>query len=490
MIGIDIGGTHTDGVYVKEGQIIGKIKTATTPDLEDGFRSVIQSLKVFGKISAIFLGTTHATNALLEGVGLAKVGVLRIAGQNPFIPPCAKWPSKLRDRLYCGSETISGGFECDGTPLSSFRWQEAKEALLKLQDKGAETVAITGLFSPLNPSQEQEVKSLTCLPTTLSHEMGGLNFLDRENGAILNAALTFVLKKGFEKLTQVLKEEGIIAPLLISQNNGSLMPLEKAIQYPVLTLSAGCTNSFIGASNLSKLSEAIIVDIGGTSSDIGALRNGLPRESLNQSEVGGVKLNFRMPDVISLAIGGGTRLDGEPSIARKLKTEGASFGGNILTLTCAAVKLGFKIEGARKEWVPLTVEEAEKTLAGFANTIEKACEKMKGGRNLPTLLAGGAAPLIHPFLKNSSLIPQAGIVNAYGATLGLMEGSVDEIVSLEERDKTLDRLLHKAFQKARERGGRAETLKVLEKEIIPCPYLPGHLARVKIVVGGKHPYHE
>lgn len=489
MIGIDIGGTHTDGVFIKNGKLIGQIKTPTTANLEEGFKKVIHTLKSYGQINAIFLGTTHATNALLEGEGLNRVGVLRIAGQKPFIPPFFKWPKHLKDKIYAGSETLSGGYECDGRPHSPFDINEARSMIHKLEDQGAESLAVTGLFASLQSDQEEMIKTLTDLPLTLSHEIGGLNFLDRENGAILNSSLISVLKKGFGNLKKILKEEGVHAPLFISKNNGSLMTVEEAIHFPILTLSAGCTNSFIGASELTGCKEGIIVDIGGTSTDIGALKNGFPRRSLHQKEIGGVRLNFQMPDVISLAIGGGSRLDGLPSVARKLKTEASAFGGNIATLTCAAIKLGYEIEGASTHHIPLTKERAKKHLNLFGEKIRQASEKMRGlNYKLPILLAGGAAPLLHPFIKEASLIPNSGVVNAFGAAFGKIEGSIDEIVTLQDRENTLNNLIEKAKVIALKEGARKDSLEIIEKEIIPYPYLPGFLSRVRITVAGSHNY--
>ncbi|MEZ4571318.1 MAG: hydantoinase/oxoprolinase family protein [Thermomicrobiales bacterium] len=95
--------------------------------------------------------------------------------------------------------------------------------------------------------------------------------------------------------------------MFFSQNDGTLMALEYATRYPILTVASGPANSIRGAAFLSRLEDAIVVDVGGTSTDIGILVKGFPRESSIAVDIGGVRTNFRMPDLISIALGGGTR---------------------------------------------------------------------------------------------------------------------------------------------------------------------------------------
>lgn len=132
------------------------------------------------------------------------------------------------------------------------------------------------------------------------------------------------------------------------------MRSEYALRYPILTIACGPTNSIRGAAHLSGLSNALVVDIGGTTTDIGVLAQGFPRQSSAAVEIGGVRTNFRMPDILSIGIGGGTIVRaygagetvtvGPDSVGYELLKRGRIFGGDTLTATDVAVKLG------RYEW--------------------------------------------------------------------------------------------------------------------------------------------
>lgn len=204
-----------------------------------------------------------------------------------------------------------------------------------------ESLAITGVFSPLN--SEQEVRLSTLVPntitTSLSHLIGGIGFIERENATILNASLKKVMKRGLSQLGAAVRRAHLKAPIYITQNNGTLISLQEAIEYPILTLSAGQTNSFMGAICLTGLKECIVVDIGGTSTDIGLIKDGVATRSLENSGIGGIPLNFSMPNVLSIALGGGSYVQlqdrqisiGPESSAKNLLKESFAFGGSSLT---------------------------------------------------------------------------------------------------------------------------------------------------------------
>ena len=305
---MDIGGTNTDAVLVDEqNKIVGAVKTTTTEDISLGFSTALKDLIEQSaikpeQIEGVFLGTTHATNAILQKKDLFRVGVIRIAGQRPETLPVAfAWPKELKDAVIGGIETISGGLECHGGTLTDLCKEETRKAIQSLLEQAVGSIAIIGVFSPLNGDQELSVSSLVKeiagfdFPISLSHEIGGIGFIERENSTILNAALKQVMQKGFYSLQTACKSLNLTCPLMITQNEGSLIEIQRAIDYPVLTISAGPTNSFIGGVRLAGLDNAIVVDIGGTSTDVGLVRKGFPIRSLNKSNIGGVSLNFSMP---------------------------------------------------------------------------------------------------------------------------------------------------------------------------------------------------
>ena len=379
--------------------------------------------------------------------------------------------------------------------------KELKEKILTLLRQGAESLAVIGVFSPLNAEQELTVLELIRkiagpqLPVTLSHKISGVGFLERENSTILNAALKKVMQKGFYQLQSICTRLGLTCPLFVTQNNGSCIDLKDAVEYPILTLSAGPTNSFVGASKLCGLHDAIIVDIGGTSTDIGLIKEGVFRRSLNTSNIGGVKLNFPMPDVVSLAIGGGSHVQlsplkvGPKSVGREISSQALSFGGTQLTLTDVALAAGqLRINGADPHKAAISKEQALEVLRNVVETIEASISLMTAdNKRLPIILVGGGAALLPAaFLEDRYLVPRhAAVANAYGAALSGISGCIDTVVSLTDQKRTLDELKVTALDAAFQRGASRETIRITDVQIIPYHYVPNNMARVIVTAYGK-----
>ena len=155
---------------------------------------------------------------------------------------------------------------------------------------------------------------------------------------MLNAALIELARRTAEGFVRALTESGISAPLYITQNDGTISLAEQAVRFPVHCFASGPTNSLRGAAFLSGIREAIVVDVGGTTTDVGCLRHGFPREANNTVEVGGVRTAFRMPDLLSIGLGGGTLVDpgnpdriGPVSVGYQLTERALVFGGSELT---------------------------------------------------------------------------------------------------------------------------------------------------------------
>ena len=177
-----------------------------------------------------------------------------------------------------------------------------------------------------------------------------MGLIERENATILNAALCHVSRRFTEGFAKSLADEGITnAEIYLSQNDGTLMTMEHARRYPILTIACGPTNSIRGASYLSRLSDAIVIDVGGTTTDFGVIQHGFPRESSVAVTIGGVRTNFRMPDIISIGLGGGSIVRERPdgtvtvgpdSVGYEITKKALCFGGDTLTATDIAVRLG------------------------------------------------------------------------------------------------------------------------------------------------------
>src|SRR5205814_9888439 len=219
-------------------------------------------------------------------------------------------------------------------------------------DAGIETVAISSVFSPVNAEAEGEAAAVIAegLPgaaISLSHEIGRIGLLERENATIMNACLRGLATTIVAAFGVALAELGVDAPVYLSQNDGTLMGVGYAERYPVATFASGPTNSMRGAAFLSGILDCAVVDVGGTTSDVGVLQNGFPREASIAVEIGGVRTNFRMPDVFSFGLGGGSIVRGDAeltigpdSVGYELTERARVFGGSELTATDLAVAAG------------------------------------------------------------------------------------------------------------------------------------------------------
>jgi N-methylhydantoinase A/oxoprolinase/acetone carboxylase beta subunit len=501
ILGVDIGGTNTDAVLVdNEQRIVAQQKVTTSPNIVDGFAQAIE--KVMKQvppcaIERVIIGTTHATNAILQRTELYRVGLIRIAGHRPTsIPSACAWPQDLRDAVLAGMVTIDGGFECDGRPITRFDPAAVYSACEVLLAQGAQSIALVGTFAPMNNTQECQafaVAATAGVPVSMSHTIGSLGFIERENATILNAALKKTMRAGFERLAHACAQ-WTSAPLFITQNNGTLMSLDDACAYPILTIAAGPTNSFIGGARLGGGHDAIVVDIGGTSTDVGIVINGFARRSMHTSSIGGVALNFPMPDVLSIGLGGGSFVSGGSgssltigprSCASKLLQQTRACGGSILTLSDAAVALGLmNLDGGLPEKTGLSPEQARAIVVAAQEKVRPLLVQIAGPRkNLPVVVVGGGAVVLKDI--KSTVIPEhAAVANAYGAACAQVAATVDTVVSLQQRDAVLDKLRQQVCEQAYAKGAQRTTVRLVQQEIIPYSYIPGALARVIMTAAG------
>lgn len=264
-----------------------------------------------------------------------------------------------------------------------------------------------------------------------------------------------------------------------------------------MTVSAGPTNSFMGGMKLAGIQDGIVVDIGGTSTDVGIVRSGYPRKRLNQSNIGGIALNFSMPDVLSIPLGGGSRIStqgerfqiGPLSCAKNLREAAMAFGGPLLTLTDAALGCGhLSINGACLEKISLSKNQCQEVMEEAWDQISRLIGRMQDGneKNLPVIVIGGGAALLPFQEKESFYVPKhAPIANAYGAALAELAGTVDTVISLQNRDAVLADLERRAYQATVDKGALPDTVRLVERFIIPYHYAPNQMARVIMTASGK-----
>ena len=208
-----------------------------------------------------------------------------------------------------------------------------------LHQQGIQTLAVTSVFSPINDEMERQAaailrQEMPGVSVSLSSEVGQYGLLTRENSTIINASLVELAQRVVGAFRQALQTLSLKVPFFISQNDGTLMPADDVARFPVLTFASGPTNSLRGAAYLAGVQDAMVADICGTTTDIGMLRNGFPRQSTHLVDVGGVKTNFRMPDVLAIGLGGGSLVTqhghcvGPESVGYLLTEQAFCFGGD------------------------------------------------------------------------------------------------------------------------------------------------------------------
>jgi N-methylhydantoinase A/oxoprolinase/acetone carboxylase beta subunit len=249
-LGIDVGGTNTDAVVVdRDDALLAKAKVPTTPDVTTGIAASIEAvLARLGegrdRITHAMLGTTHATNALLARTGLRRVAVLRIGGPaTRAVPPLATFPPDLRAAVAAGTAVVDGGIEFDGTEVAPFDSDAAARFFASVRGR-ADAVAITSVFSAVSDRHELAAEAvaravLGDVHVSLSHEVGSIGLIERENATVLNAALVGVAETVARSFGEALARQGLRPAEYFAQNDGTLMELEYALRYPVLTIGCG-----------------------------------------------------------------------------------------------------------------------------------------------------------------------------------------------------------------------------------------------------------
>jgi N-methylhydantoinase A/oxoprolinase/acetone carboxylase beta subunit len=509
-IGVDVGGTNTDAVLVShDNNILAKTKQTTTLDVSSGIENAIKQVLLDSNvpkedIKYIMLGTTHCTNALVERKELNKIGAIRIGlPASSAIPTMTDFPEDLKLILGRHLYMVHGGYEFDGRLISPLDEDEVKACLLKMKGD-IESLAITGIFSKTMPDQELQIAVWAkevlgdAVRTSCSHQLGGLGLLERENAAILNAALQGVALKMVRAFKDTVQRLGFSSQLFIGQNDGTLMSLDQAQDFPVLTISSGPTNSIRGAGALSKVANGIVIDVGGTTSDGGVLVNFFPRESTQAAQIGGVLTNFRMPDVVAVGIGGGTIVRfkdkicqlGPDSVGYRLKEKAVAFKGDTLTISDFFLANNqLEIHGSiEKTAITEKIElisglHFSEALALVKNqiqlSIEKLVDKLKTeAKGIPVIACGGGAFLLPKTIEGASnvIFPEhLEVANAFGACIAQISSEDELIVNTLQCDEAqeLERLLTKVKSKLLKYGASEDSITILAKESIPLAYLPG-----------------
>lgn len=506
FLGVDVGGTNTDAVLMNGRQLYAAAKVPTSEDVTSGIMNAVTELVKQGinseQVDAVMVGTTHFTNALLECKGLTPTGVIRLAlPATQLLPPFIDWPDRLKDAIGGFTRMVGGGNEFDGRQISALDRKGIREAARDLRSKGARAIAVSGVFSPVDPAHENEAAVVIRevapdLRLCLSYENGRMGLLERENAAALNACLGDAAATTVKGIERALHRLGITAPLFMSQNDGTLMDTDFAARFPVLTVSSGPTNSMRGAAYLSGISDGIVVDIGGTSTDVGALVKGFPRESAVAVEIAGVRTNFRTPDMVSIALGGGTVVESEPwrmgpeSVGYRLVEAGRVFGGETLTTTDIAVAWGRARLGDWRLLAGMRRPVVERGIAEIESRAETVVDRVKISQgDVPVVLVGGGNILLGDSLQGASQVlrpEHAGVANAIGAAIAQVGGQVERVYSLDggSREEAIADCTAAAIEQAVAAGAAPESVEIVDVEEVPLTYVPSNATRVRVKAVG------
>jgi N-methylhydantoinase A/oxoprolinase/acetone carboxylase beta subunit len=516
-LGIDVGGTNTDAVILDSAdRVLAKAKVACTPDITGGITEAIDTvLRAPGadprRITHVMLGTTHATNAVLERRKLRRVAVIRVGAPATLaVRPMFGWPDDLAGAVCVAATIVNGGIEFDGRDLVPFDG-DAVARFLGEVGGAADGVAITSVFAPVSPRHEllaAEIvkRELGEVHVSLSHEIGSVGLLERENATILNAALVGVAGDVASAMEAALAAHELRPVTFFAQNDGTLMALDHALRYPVLTIGSGPANSIRGAAFLTGTADSLVADVGGTSTDVGVLANGFPRESSQGVEIGGIRTNFRMPDLVTIALGGGTVVAGDPagpvigpvSVGFRLRSEALVFGGQTPTLTDSAVASGRAslgdpgLIGRHRSLLKSAARRADEMLADAIDRVKTA----KGDRAL--IAVGGGSILVPDDLPGISEVIRPehfDAANAVGAAIASVSGQVDRIFhpGADGRKAALAEASDEAVQNAIAAGADPAAVQIVEIEEIPLAYLTTPAVRIRVkaagALGGLHERH-
>ncbi|PGH13369.1 hypothetical protein AJ80_06363 [Polytolypa hystricis UAMH7299] len=531
-IGVDVGGTNTDSVILdiratksSNRGVIAQQKTPTTsPNVTDGIETAIRSVLEQAnipreEIACLIIGTTHFVNAIVEQDArrLAKVAIIRLSKTyTREVPPFSDFPPVLKEIMNGHYGYVDGGLHIDGSQEAPIKEAQVVEQCAIIKEKEIDAVVISGIFSPIDDHFHQEdqvrkiiLRELPGIDVVCSSEVSQLGLLERENASILNVSILKFARRTIRGFKAAMKRLNLTCALYLTQNDGTLIDATSAARLPIRTFSSGPTNSMRGAAylggigsdgNQKERTATIVVDIGGTTSDIGMLLpSGFPRQSSAYVTVAGVKVNFGMPHVESIGLGGGSivRVNegkvtvGPDSVGNYLTSKATVFGGDILTATDIGAT-GENIGDAA-----LVKELAESTIKGaqarIKSLLERVVDIMKTSpAPLPVLLVGGGSIIAPKELAGvSNLIcpPYHSVANAVGAAISKVGGTIDIIQSTADRpvSKVVEEAKATAIEKAVAAGAVRETIYVAEVDTIPLQYVANQVRIIVRAVGELSP---
>jgi N-methylhydantoinase A/oxoprolinase/acetone carboxylase beta subunit len=456
-LGLDVGRTHADAAVLDHrGRLLAKAKAPVTGDLRADLaasaRAAIRDGRLDpARIARVMFGMHRRSSLLAQE--LKRVAVLRIGSPlTHALPPLGAWPADLRARVSAGEAVVRGGAEYDGRPSAALGEDEIARFLGDVAGE-AESVAITSIFSPVAPDQELAAAELVRRelgPSThisLSHEIGSIGLLERENATALNGALAGSMESPAAALAGALGSQGVDAEVFVTQNDGTLMTLHNALRFPVLTIGSGPASAMRGAAYLSGVEDGLVVNVGGTTADVGVVVRGVPRQSAGLPQIAGVRVACWMPEVRTLPFGGDSL--GDPS---------EDTPGTPLRLARQAL----------------------------ADCVDRAKAELQSP---PLVAVGGAHALVPGDLPGVSEVirpPGREVACAIGAAMAPVSGHAECICSgdPDKRKAALEEVRASACAQAVYAGADPTAVTVVQVEEVPLTYLSDPAIRIRVKAAG------
>ena len=468
IIGLDVGGTHTDVVLMARQGVVRDIKVPT--DAANLFGTVLAGLeKVMAGIDPdavrrVVLSTTLTTNAIVQNK-IPEVGVIVSSG--PGIDP----------RYFQTNPhyfTVSGAIDHRGREVEPVDPGEVERAGRDLLARGIRYVGVAGKFSVRNPAHELQIKATlgdAFEKVFLGHRISGhLNFPRRIATTYLNASVYPVHKEFFEAVQQSLEARGLSMPIRILKADGGNMNFASSIEFPGQTILSGPAASVMGAvAYADDTADSLVLDIGGTTTDMAVLMGGVPLLAPLGIDVGSYRTLIRSLDTQSIGVGGDSlvRLSNQRiEVGPERLGPAMAHGGPVPTPTDALFVLQKMADGDREKAVqgiePMAASMGLSPEEMAARIFERTCGKIleeadtmlmrlnskpvytihemqEGCRLRPqqVLILGGPAPYFEEELKRQSgmavrTVPKWSVANAIGAALARTTSEVTLFADTEQ----------------------------------------------------------
>jgi N-methylhydantoinase A/oxoprolinase/acetone carboxylase beta subunit len=513
IIGLDVGGTHADVVLMGEEGLINEKKVPTNP--KNLFETVLSSLEEItegidpARIRRVVLSTTLTTNAIVQNQ-LPPVGVVVSCG--PGIDP----------EVYRTNEhyfKVSGAVDHRGRENCPIHPEEIKSIGRRLQSEGIRLAAIVGKFSVRNPAHEigiGEILKPYVEKVFLGHRIsGGLNFPRRIATAYLNAAVYPLHKSFYSAVESSLEAKGLSLPIRILKADGGNMKFQSSIEYPGQTILSGPAASVMGSLAFAgKGIDSMVMDIGGTTTDMAILVDQDPLLDPLGIELGGYKTLIRSLDTVSIGIGGDSRIrysNGRLSIGPDRLGPAMAYGGPtptptdaICVLECVegtdkersvrglesiSAAMGLPVEAAALKIFDhtcrLILDSAERMIQRANSKPVYTVHELRDGYSVKPselLVMGGPAPYFARHLEKISkykvrVIPHWELANAIGAALARTTCEVTFFADTEQNISTApeENYTERIGKDFTSRDAVKKALKLLEKKAIQRGANPDHL---------------